>query len=146
MRGGAVSVWEMSWRLNSHQCGKLYLAHTFTFVHATLCPFLYGYSDCQHFQLDEVSQVTNAMWKHWPWYLSLGRLWRVAFKGVGSLRHQARGKSPLTTNALNVGKGAGQKSPNFLWSPILGLEVLARQRRRPCVACFILSLVEGTAC
>lgn len=145
MREGTVSVWEMCWRLNSYHCRKLYLAHTLSFVHATVCPFLYSCSGCQYFQLDQVSQVTNAIWKHCPWYLSLGRLWKVAFKGVGSLRHQARGKSPLTTNALNTGKGAGQKSPNVLWSPNLGLEVLARQSRSPCIARFILSLVEGVA-
>lgn len=145
MREGTVSVREMCWRLNSYHCRKLYLAHTLSFVYATLCPFLCSCSGCQYFQLDQVSQVTNAMWKHCPWYLSLGRLWKVAFKGVGSLRHQARGKSPLTTNALNTGKGAGQKSPNVLWSLNLGLEVLARQSRPPCIARFILSLVEGAA-
>lgn len=145
MRGGAGSAWEMSWRPNSHQCGKLYMAHTLTFVYATLCHFLHLLLWLLALPAGSGRSVTNAVWKHWPWYLSLGRLWKVAFKGPHSLRHQVRGKTPLTTNALNIGKGAGQKSPNVLWSPILGLEVLARQRRPPCIAHFILSLVEGAA-
>jgi len=90
-----------------------------------------------------ISQVKNAMWECWPWHLSLDRRWKVAFKGVGSLTYQARGECPLTANALNVGKGAGQISPDVLWSPFLGLEALARQRRPPYIGRFILSLVEG---
>lgn len=69
---------------------------------------------------------------------SSGRLWEFALYCVGSLRHQARRKSPLT-NVLSTGKGAWQKSPNILCSPVLGLEVLARPRWPP----GILGLVEG---
>lgn len=91
--------------------------------------------------------VINAVWRHWLWYLSLARLQKVAFKGAGSLRHKSlssRGKSPLTKSTLNIGKGAGQKSPDFLRSTVLGLEVLARQRWPLHVACFLaLAFLKG---